>query len=59
MPEELAKTDEVFLTGTAVEVTPVREIGEYTFKVGDITRQLVADFDALVASPKTARASAA
>ncbi|HVO14608.1 MAG TPA: branched-chain amino acid aminotransferase, partial [Alphaproteobacteria bacterium] len=34
MPEELAKTDEVFLTGTAVEVTPVREIGEYTFKVG-------------------------
>jgi branched-chain amino acid aminotransferase len=60
MPEELAKTDEVFLTGTAVEVTPVREIGEYTFKVGDVTRQLVADFDALVLSHTSAkRASAA
>ena len=27
MPDELAKTDEVFLTGTAAEVTPVGEIG--------------------------------
>ena len=48
MPEEFAKTSEVFLTGTAVEVTPVREIGEYSFKVGDITRQLVEDYDNLV-----------
>jgi branched-chain amino acid aminotransferase len=57
-PEELAKTSEVFLTGTAVEVTPVREIGEHRFEVGAITRQLVADFDALVAGA-AARASAA
>jgi branched-chain amino acid aminotransferase len=57
-PEELAKTDEVFLTGTAVEVTPVREIGDYKFTVGDITRQLVADFDALVLSRKAAKAHA-
>ena len=60
MPEELAKTDEVFLTGTAVEVTPVREIDDYKFKVGDITRNLVTDFDALVVSrTAAARASAA
>ena len=57
-PEELAKTDEVFLTGTAVEVTPVREIGDYKFTVGDVTRQLVADFDALVLSRKAAKAHA-
>lgn len=48
MPEEFAKTQEVFLTGTAVEVTPVREIGDYTFEVGEVCRTLVADFDALV-----------
>lgn len=45
MPEEFAKTQEVFLTGTAAEVTPVREIGEWTFTPGDITKQLVADYD--------------
>lgn len=45
MPEEFAKTQEVFLTGTAAEVTPVREIGEWAFTPGDITKQLVADYD--------------
>lgn len=63
MPEELAQTDEVFLTGTAVEVTPVREIGEYKFEVGDITRNLVKDYDDLVQRrdkrAAAARASAA
>jgi branched-chain amino acid aminotransferase len=47
-PEEMAKADECFLTGTAAEVTPVREIGPYTFTPGEITRQLIADYDALV-----------
>ena len=31
MPEELTKATEVFLTGTAVEVTPVKEIGKHIF----------------------------
>ncbi len=48
MPDELARTDEVFITGTAVEVTPVREIGPYQFKVGDVCRTLVEDFDNMV-----------
>jgi branched-chain amino acid aminotransferase len=46
-PRELADAQEVFLTGTAVEVTPVREIDEHQFQIGAITRQLVSDFDAL------------
>jgi branched-chain amino acid aminotransferase len=46
-PEELRAAAEVFLTGTAVEVTPVREIDAYRFEVGPITRQLIVDFDAL------------
>lgn len=44
MPDELGKTDEVFLVGTAAEVTPVGEVGEYKFKVGAITRQLREDY---------------
>ncbi|MEQ8698310.1 MAG: aminotransferase class IV, partial [Bauldia litoralis] len=63
MPEEFDKTDEVFLTGTAVEVTPVREIDDWKFTVGEITRNLVGDYDALVqrgdARAAAARASAA
>lgn len=47
-PEELAGASEVFLTGTAVEVTPVREIGEYSFTPGDVTKTLMEDYDAEV-----------
>lgn len=45
MPEELANAQEVFLTGTAAEVTPVREIGPYSFTPADITKMLVEDYD--------------
>lgn len=44
-PEELADAGEVFLTGSAVEVTPVREIGDYSFTPGEITRNLMEDYD--------------
>lgn len=47
-PEEMAKAQECFLTGTAAEVTPVREIGPYTFTPGEVCRNLIADYDALV-----------
>jgi branched-chain amino acid aminotransferase len=51
MPAELAGADEVFLTGTAAEVTPVGEIDHYNYQVGPITRQLMADYDAIVRRP--------
>lgn len=35
-PEELAKVQEVFLTGTAAEVTLVRSIDDHVFQVGSI-----------------------
>ena len=47
-PEELADASEVFLTGTAVEVTPVSEIGDHKFTPGNTTRTLMEDYDALV-----------
>jgi branched-chain amino acid aminotransferase len=51
MPDELKRTQEVFLTGTAAEVTPVSEIGEYRFTPGAISRQMVEDFGKLVLEP--------
>ena len=47
MPEELEKADEVFLTGTAAEVTPVGQIGDLSFTPGEICRILIDDYTAL------------
>lgn len=47
-PEEFGKTQEVFLTGTAAEVTPVGEIDAYRFTPGAVTKALMEDYDALV-----------
>ena len=46
--EELADFEQCWLTGTAAEVTPVGQIGDYTFEVGDITRAIAEDYEALV-----------
>src|SRR3546814_12640909 len=48
MPDELAKADEVFICGTAAEVTPVGEIGPHKYKVGPLTGQLMEDYAAEV-----------
>jgi branched-chain amino acid aminotransferase len=47
-PEELESFQQMFLTGTAVEVTPVKSVGPWNFEVGDLTRQLSKDYDDLV-----------
>ena len=48
MPEEMAQATECFLTGTAAEVTPVSQIGEYSFTPAGITRQMVDGYNQLV-----------
>jgi branched-chain amino acid aminotransferase len=48
MPEEIANASEVFLVGTAAEVTPVRQIGDLHFTPGEVTKTLFADFEKLV-----------
>ncbi len=55
-PEELAKADEVFLTGTAAEVTAVGKIDDVTYKVGPVTRQLRDAYESLVRGKKAAAA---
>ncbi len=45
---EIARATEVFLAGTAAEVTPVREIAGKLFTPGPITETLMRDYDALV-----------
>jgi len=47
-PEELATFSECFVTGTAAEVTPVAEIGEYRFKPGKISLSLMDDYARMV-----------
>ena len=39
-PNEILKAEEIFLTGSAVEVTPVGKIDNQNFKVGDITTKI-------------------
>jgi branched-chain amino acid aminotransferase len=48
LPEDLNRAQEVFLTGTAAEVTPVSQIDQHRFQAGQISRNLMADFDAEV-----------
>jgi branched-chain amino acid aminotransferase len=58
-PDELATFDACFLTGTAAEIAPVREIGPYRFGASPITHQLMDDYAALVRQPAAESAQAA
>ena len=48
MPDELENFEQCFLTGSAAEVTPVSEISDHRFTVGEITRTLMDDYTAEV-----------
>jgi len=52
MPDELGDFSECFITGTAAEVTPVSEIGDYRFTPGVISETLLKDYMRLV-QPKS------
>ncbi|KNX40350.1 Branched-chain-amino-acid aminotransferase [Roseovarius tolerans] len=48
MPEELEGFEQCWLTGSAAEVTPVGQIGDYSFEVGAMTRDISEAYEALV-----------
>ena len=50
MPEELESFEQCWLTGTAAEVTPVGQIGDYNFEVGAMTRDIAESYEKLVRS---------
>ena len=50
LPEELATFEQCWLTGTAAEVTPVGQIGDYTFEVGELTKRVATEYEKLVRS---------
>ena len=48
LPSELEGFEQCWLTGTAAEVTPVGSIGDYTFEVGALTREIALDYERMV-----------
>ncbi len=49
-PAEMEGFEQCWLTGTAAEVTPVARIGDYSFDVGALTREIAEGYEALVRS---------
>ncbi|MBI1171178.1 branched-chain amino acid aminotransferase [bacterium] len=50
LPEELTSFEQCWLTGTAAEVTPVGQIGEHMFEVGELTKRVATEYERLVRS---------
>ena len=48
IPEEVEHADEIFITGTAVEICPVGRIGAWHFLVGPMTKKIAAAYADLV-----------
>jgi len=47
-PSELPHFSECFVVGTAAEVTPVRQVGEYNYPPADICAAMIEDYDKAV-----------
>jgi len=47
-PGEMESFEQCWLTGTAAEVTPVGQIGDYNFEVGALAKDMVESYETLV-----------
>ena len=50
LPEEMEGFEQCWLTGTAAEVTPVGQIGDYMFEVGAMAQDISSQYEKLVRS---------
>jgi branched-chain amino acid aminotransferase len=50
MPDEITNFAEVFVTGTAAEVTPIGQIGDHIYGVGPVTLELMDAYTDLVSN---------
>ena len=48
MPEEMESFEQCWLTGTAAEVTPVGQIGDFNFEVGALARDIAQGYEQVV-----------
>ena len=48
LPNELEDFSQCWLTGSAAEITPVGQIGDYNFEVGELTRTVSTNYEKLV-----------
>ncbi len=48
MPDELEGFEQAWLTGSAAEVTPIAQIGDYNFEVGALAKDIATDYEKLV-----------
>jgi branched-chain amino acid aminotransferase len=47
-PDELESFEQMFITGSAAEVTSIQSVGPWNFEIGDLSRQIARDYDDLV-----------
>ena len=48
LPNELEGFSQCWLTGSAAEITPVGQIGDYNFEVGELTKTVSKNYEILV-----------
>ena len=48
MPDEITQADEVFITGSAVEIQPIIKLGHKDFAIGKITEYMIKEYQKLV-----------
>ncbi|MDC0012514.1 branched-chain amino acid aminotransferase [Octadecabacter sp.] len=48
IPDELEGFEQAWLTGSAAEVTPIAQIGDYNFEVGALAKDIATDYEKLV-----------